>query len=524
MFEIVDEEIEDTFLKCFVSTFDGRLKTLDDLTDLGRNFFVLCLHLMFKEHSITKSRTCPVQQPADTFKWLKEYKDFNGKLTSPVVHKIMSNYKEENYIMNKGHLRDRILYILNSKLPYQEKNYKAVRNEVTEEIVERLKSGCGNHSNVEIANSLQLTKEKVKSYVKRYVIKFERNSSNCYFCHCRRQKAIDPTDYFRDTEARHERVKSSCGTHTTKEIADTLRISTSSVYSYIKAFDLNFEKNDNCYFCQCQKQLAEKPTDFKKETDERHERLKTNCGEHTNQEIGNFLGLSKWGVTIIIKKLGLEFVKNDDCYFCKMKEEGAPVILPLKRTRITYGKSEAIKTSCGDHSYQQMADSLGISKSAVAHRLRKEGIKKVKNGDCYFCQEIKEKALKTTINSELLKLNPIDPEAMHQNVEEEPHYVIVPHVSFDNSDIVEDVSQNATDILPDYYENPSQSSSEIPIKRQKMSDDTFDNYEDTEASYFEEGLASENDNETNLEDHSNSENNTVEDNVEVYIKEEQITD
>ena len=47
---------------------------------------------------------------------------------------------------------------------------------------------------------------------------------------------------------------------------------------------------------------------------------------------------------------------------------------------------EKLKSSCGTHSHQEMSKSLGISKSTLGYKMKRYAIKFVENNDCYFCK------------------------------------------------------------------------------------------------------------------------------------------
>ena len=89
----MSNKTEDEIIKYIVNTEDQKLRSLDELTSLGKRLFCIFIHLLLKDENSKK------QKSIDTFNWLKKFKAF--KLGPATFYRAVSYFNETNYIMEK---------------------------------------------------------------------------------------------------------------------------------------------------------------------------------------------------------------------------------------------------------------------------------------------------------------------------------------------------------------------------------------------------------------------------------------
>ena len=180
---------------------DGKMNNLQELTELGRDFLICCLHLLLESES--KEETT-----SETFKWIKE----NGKLQigraqlSQIINSWVAsstkscqsdiNWTENEWENTKSYesktqlIENDLKNTAQNKVlkKNQHKSIKIYKNPPSKnkdkiaELKNLLKNQCGNHSIKSMADSLELIVTTVRSWIHRDKIVFQKHDGPCHFC------------------------------------------------------------------------------------------------------------------------------------------------------------------------------------------------------------------------------------------------------------------------------------------------------------------------------------------------------
>ena len=182
---------------------DGKMNNLQELTELGRDFLICCLHLLLESES--KEETT-----SETFKWIKE----NGKLQigraqlSQIINSWVAsstkscqsdiNWTENEWENTKSYEYESKTQLIENDLKNtaqnkvlkknQHKSIKIHKNPPSKnkdkiaELKSLLKNQCGNHSIKSMADSLELIVTTVRSWIHRDKIVFQKHDGPCHFC------------------------------------------------------------------------------------------------------------------------------------------------------------------------------------------------------------------------------------------------------------------------------------------------------------------------------------------------------
>ena len=182
---------------------DGKMNNLQELTELGRDFLICCLHLLLESES--KEETT-----SETFKWIKE----NGKLQigraqlSQIINSWVGsstkscqsdiNWTENEWENTKSYEYESKTQLIENDLKNtaqnkvlkknQHKSIKIHKNPPSKnkdkiaELKSLLKNQCGNHSIKSMADSLELIVTTVRSWIHRDKIVFQKHDGPCHFC------------------------------------------------------------------------------------------------------------------------------------------------------------------------------------------------------------------------------------------------------------------------------------------------------------------------------------------------------
>ena len=414
MFENLEANV---FLCCLVKTPDGKLTSLDQLTPIGKSVFCVFMHLLLKEGTNHKAN--------DTYNGLLRYKNF--KISNSTFHKYLLYHNETNYIVERSGLVEKIQKTRELKIAAERQLLAGNNPPFTDEKLEKLKTSCGKHSLICMANELETLKGNIWRIIKLHDLKFEENS-NCYFCETQKpsiptpeislsdaiigklggecesyldQEMDDDSDMPEETETESqsnqeignteegtEQSKAS-GSDSNEQMNDTDLLPLPLEIQTLVESHSNQEIDDNISERTGKPKL--KKSDFNQQlgdvdVDERTEVLKTSCGSHTYGQMGECLGISKSMVTYRVHRFDMTFVENTNCYFCKWTKgevKGFSAPAPNVTTMI----HEKLRTNCGNHPFKDISECLGISRSSVQTKLKKFGIQFRKdNTDCHFCK------------------------------------------------------------------------------------------------------------------------------------------
>ena len=187
---------------------DGKMNNLQELTELGRDFLICCLHLLLEPES--KEETTFETTTFETFKWIKE----NGKLQigraqlSQIINSwvasstkscqsdinltenVWENTKSFEYESETKLIENDLKNTAQSKVlkKNQHKSIKIHKNPPSKnkdkiaELKSLLKNQCGNHSIKSMADSLELIVTTVRSWIHRDKIVFQKHDGPCHFC------------------------------------------------------------------------------------------------------------------------------------------------------------------------------------------------------------------------------------------------------------------------------------------------------------------------------------------------------
>ena len=182
------------------STEDGKLNHLGELTQMGLNFLVCCLHLLLDS------------DPSITLDWIEK----NGKLdidSKTNVLKIIDNWiatvKSTEKEIDFGHRK-------------KGKSKKRISLDTLAKL-EFVKNQCGKHTQVAMAKTLNIETVTIYKWVQKYGIKFSMREGDCYFCDqgcdkimCKLDKNVDFVKkeiVKKQYEEALELVKNQCGNH-----------------------------------------------------------------------------------------------------------------------------------------------------------------------------------------------------------------------------------------------------------------------------------------------------------------------
>ena len=187
---------------------DGKMNNLQELTELGRDFLICCLHLLLEPES--KEETTFETTTFETFKWIKE----NGKLQigkaqlSQIINSWVAsstkscqsdiNWTENEWENTKSYEYESKTQLIENDLKNtaqnkvlkknQHKSIKIHKNPPSKnkdkiaELKSLLKNQCGNHSIKSMADSLELIVTTVRSWIHRDKIVFQKHDGPCHFC------------------------------------------------------------------------------------------------------------------------------------------------------------------------------------------------------------------------------------------------------------------------------------------------------------------------------------------------------
>ena len=187
---------------------DGKMNNLQELTELGRDFLICCLHLLLEPES--KEITTLETTIFETFKWIKE----NGKLQigraqlSQIINSWVAsstkscqsdiNWTENEWENTKSYEYESKTQLIENDLKNtaqnkvlkknQHKSIKIHKNPPSKnkdkiaELKSLLKNQCGNHSIKSMADSLELIVTTVRSWIHRDKIVFQKHDGPCHFC------------------------------------------------------------------------------------------------------------------------------------------------------------------------------------------------------------------------------------------------------------------------------------------------------------------------------------------------------
>ena len=187
---------------------DGKMNNLQELTELGRDFLICCLHLLLEPES--KEETTFETTTFETFKWIKE----NGKLQigkahlSTIINSWVAsstkscqsdiNWTENEWENTKSYEYESKTQLIENDLKNtaqnkvlkknQHKSIKIHKNPPSKnkdkiaELKNLLKNQCGNHSIKSMADSLELIVTTVRSWIHRDKIVFQKHDGPCHFC------------------------------------------------------------------------------------------------------------------------------------------------------------------------------------------------------------------------------------------------------------------------------------------------------------------------------------------------------
>ena len=276
---------EDHIIKCLVNTKDGKFRSLDELTTLGNRLFLICMHLLVKDHE---------KKASDLLSWLKNFKAF--KISPSTFYRIMAHYRVTNNITEQNDKNKMI------KITVERKKTKSESKVIADGKNNKLRSNCGIHSYQQMSNTLQISKSNIAYRVKKYDIKFSKNVHTCFFCNL----GIRPKDEEKveERESWIKNIKSGCGIHSHREMSLSLGISKSKFSYYVKNRKIKFEENSDCYFCK------NIPSDSKTENPEAS---KPENDEHCDSLSEASLNETKTPEIQPVFKPEEVLIKTDDC-------------------------------------------------------------------------------------------------------------------------------------------------------------------------------------------------------------------
>ena len=229
-----DTILEDNVIKCIVNTKDGKLTTLEELTPLGNRLLCIFMHLLVKDHG---------KKSSDLLSWLQQFKHF--KLSSSTFYKIVSHYKKTNCITEQSE-PNKMIQVKNA-LP-QKGITSRMFGPLNDGINEKISSNCGDHSQVEMSNSLGLSRCSVNHRIKKHNLKFSNKVHGCYFCKLPSEKNKKPTA----KDKLLEKLKSVCAHHSVTQMARLFGVNKRALQYQIRKLEINFENNsvNDCYLCK----------------------------------------------------------------------------------------------------------------------------------------------------------------------------------------------------------------------------------------------------------------------------------
>ena len=241
---MADKFLEDDVIKCIVNTKDGKLTTLEELTPLGNRLFCIFMHLLVKDHG---------KKTSDLFSWLQQFKHF--KLSGASFYRIVSHYKKTNCITEQSE-PNKMIQIRNTPIP-QKGTRSNIFRPANDGINEKISSNCGAHSQVEMSNSLGLSRPCIGDRIKKHNLKFSNKVHGCYFCKLPSEVNKKPTE----KDKFMEKLKSVCAHHSIKQMAQLFGVKRTTLSYQINRLEINFENNsvNDCYLCKSKPGKTEIP-------------------------------------------------------------------------------------------------------------------------------------------------------------------------------------------------------------------------------------------------------------------------
>lgn len=236
---------KENLLKQLTKNEDGVLKSLNDLSLLGRNFFYCCVHLLL--NSPEKSQNLNVfQKILPTFHYLSQNKNIDINRSN--VLKILSNFANNGGSFIET--REKIQIIKNEENQnhsFDKENGSNLDPEYKASL-EYVKSQCGRHNLTQMAKILNLNRTTLYQRIKKKNIKIiegENDNTNCKFCHSPSQSRVKITDQMMDS------VRNACPDHKATEMATVLDVNSNTLQKRIKRSNIVFFNTDpnKCFFC-----------------------------------------------------------------------------------------------------------------------------------------------------------------------------------------------------------------------------------------------------------------------------------
>ena len=427
------------FSLLFISTSeDGKLNNLQELTELGQNFLICCLHLLLEPES--KEKTTLETTIFETFKWIKE----NGKLQigraqlSKIINSWVASstkscqsdinwtenewentksYESETKLIKndlKNTAQSKVLKKNQRKCKKIHKNPLPKNKDKIAELKSLLKNQCGNHSIKSMAESLEINLNTVRAWIHRDKIVFQKHDGPCHFCDIRIQNMHEGEVLKKSQRKKHKihknpppknkdknaelksLLKNQCGIHSNISMADDLEINVNTVRGWIHRDKIAFQKHDGpCHFCDIRIQnmndgetldTKQKRGNVPNNNYQREinlDMVKKQCGKHTMEEMATTLKISRGTIMKWKKKYKITWYSSEtvDCIFCKN-----PTIKKSNKREIFEIGLDMLKKQCGDHSREEMAKVLKVNPGLLWLWEKKYKITYSREtGDCSFC-------------------------------------------------------------------------------------------------------------------------------------------
>ena len=340
---------------------DGKLNNLQELTELGQNFLICCLHLLLEPES--KEKTTFETTTFETFKWIKE----NGKLQigraqiSKIINSWVAsstkscqsdiNLTENEWEKTKSYESETKLIENDLKITAQSKVLKKNQRKCKKihknpppknkdkiaELKSLLKNQCGNHSIKSMADNLEINVNTAMAWIHRDKITFQKHDGPCHFCDIRMQRGykgeyktkMETLDTKQKNDNLHKHryniqkeidldvVKKQCGNHTMEEMATTLKISKRTIMRWKTKYKITWYSSEtvDCIFCK-------NPTIDKSNSSREIglDMLKKQCGDHSREEMAKVLKVNPATLWLWEKKYEITYSRETgDCSFCVMR-------------------------------------------------------------------------------------------------------------------------------------------------------------------------------------------------------------
>ena len=421
---------EETIFKALTLKGSTRLESLDDLSQVGKNFLYACVHLLEKPKG-------EIHQHKNTFNTFKILESKNISVDRNEVLNFLSNFVDtEGCLINNKNKRvlSMITNHIESNLNVQKDKKPIVEGK--EDWLTAYKSQCklGQHNSVEMANLLGMKVDTFRSKIlrekKSKVIEIAYNGPlSCEFCLKKQQKEAENkgSDPFvtpkrkstrnessqKNKKPRVEEVdwltayKSQCklGQHKIIEMANLIGMNIETFRSKIlrerKSKDIEIAYNGplSCEFClKIKVQEAEhRESDLfvtpkgnvsinkvtpssspsnNQITEEMLAKVATKCSKHTHLNMADFFGVKRTALTRRINRSNLVFSNTEEdpliCHFCPSVD--SPTIESPSNTSkiITEEMMNIIKTKCADnHDWTEVANYFGVSPSTLRYHMNK---------------------------------------------------------------------------------------------------------------------------------------------------------